>query len=74
MLSNELSNEQLSFICYRVADIPTPRASAVQLPCAGCNAPIWVLVKSPSVPPKICIRCIATPRNRPRDRRNHAAG
>jgi hypothetical protein len=56
MLSNEY--EQLCFICYRVADIPTPRASAVQLPCAGCNAPIWVPVKSPSVPPKICIRCI----------------
>jgi hypothetical protein len=27
MLSNELSNEQLSFICYRVADMPTPLLS-----------------------------------------------
>jgi hypothetical protein len=53
MLSNELSNEQLSFICYRVADMPTPRSLAVQLPCAGCDAPLWVPVKSPSVPPKI---------------------
>ena len=69
MLSNELSNEQLSFICYRVADMPTPRSLAVQLPCAGCDAPLWVPVKSPSVPPKICIRCIDVPRTRPRDRK-----
>ena len=68
MLSNE--HEQFGFICYRVADMPTtPRVSSVQLPCAGCDAPIWVPMSAPSLLPKICIRCIDVPRNRPRDRK-----
>ena len=55
MLSNE--HKQFSFVCYRVADVPTPRVSSVQKPCAGCGAPIWVPTKSPKGLPKICIRC-----------------
>ena len=66
MLSNEFSNEQLSFICYRVAAMPTPRVLSQQWLCAGCDAPIWVPKKSPVALPKICIRCIDVPRNRPR--------
>jgi hypothetical protein len=59
MLSNEFSNEQLSFICYRVADMPTtPRVSSVRLPCTGCDAPIWVPVSAPSLLRKICTRCL----------------
>jgi hypothetical protein len=59
MLSNE--HEQFSFICYRVADMPTtPRVSSVQLPCAGCDAPIWVPMSAPSLLPKICTRCLHT--------------
>ena len=55
MLSNEY--EQLCFVCYRVVDMPTPRVSSVQWPCAGYDAPIWVPKKSPVALPKICIRC-----------------
>ena len=40
MLSNDLSNEQLRFVCYRVADIPTPQVLSHQRPCADCDAPI----------------------------------
>ena len=55
MLSNEY--EQLCFVCYRVADMPTPGASSVPLLCAGCDVPIWVPVSAPCLLPKICIRC-----------------
>ena len=55
MLSNEY--EQLCFVCYRVADAPTPRVPSVQWPCAGCDVPIWVPKKSPVALPKICIHC-----------------
>ena len=59
MLSIE--HEQICFICCRVADMPTtPRVSSVQLPCAGCDAPIWVPMSAPSLLPKICIRCLHT--------------
>ena len=51
MLSNE-HKQLLSFICYRVADMPTPRVPSVRYPCAGCSAPIWVANKWPSAPPK----------------------
>ena len=56
MLSNEHSG-QMCFVCYRVADMPTPRVPSVQGPCVGCGAPIWVAKKSPTALPKICIRC-----------------
>ena len=56
MLSNE-HNEQMCFVCYRVADMPAPRVPSVRRPCAGCDVPIWVPTKSPTAPPKICIRC-----------------
>jgi hypothetical protein len=55
MLSNEY--EQLCFICYRVADMPTPQVLSRQWPCAGCDAPIWVPRKSPVALPKICTHC-----------------
>ena len=55
MLSNE--REQLCFVCYRVADMPTPKVPSVQWWCAGCDTPIWVPKKSPVALPKICIRC-----------------
>jgi hypothetical protein len=55
MLSNEY--EQLCFVCYRIADMPTPRVSSVQWPCAGCDVPVWVPKKSPVALPKICIHC-----------------
>ena len=60
MLSNEhlyAVNEQLCFVCYRVADMPTPRLPSVRWPCTGCDAPIWVPKKSPTALPKICIQC-----------------
>ena len=57
MLSNE--HKQFSFICYRVADTPTPRVSSVQRLCADCSAPIWVPMKSPVALLKICIHCTA---------------
>ena len=50
-------DDRMCFICYRVTDMPTPRAPSVQRPCAGCGAPIWVAKKSPTALPKICIRC-----------------
>jgi len=50
-------DEQMCFVCYRVADMPTPRVPSFQRPCAGCGAPIWVAKKSPTALPKICIRC-----------------
>jgi hypothetical protein len=56
VLSNEYK-QLFSFVCYRVADVPTPRVSSVQRPCAGCDAPIWIPMKSPTPLPKICIRC-----------------
>jgi hypothetical protein len=60
MLSNEhLSNGHLCFVCYRVADMPTPQVLSRQWPCAGCDAPIWVPKKSPVALPKICIHCTA---------------
>jgi len=59
MLSNEYEHEQLCFICYRVADMPTPLVLSRQWPCAGCDAPIWVPKKSPVALPKICIHCTA---------------
>jgi hypothetical protein len=62
MLSNE--HEQLCFVCYRVADMPTPRVSSVQWPCAGCDAPIWVPKKSPVALPKICIHCTGPDKSR----------
>jgi hypothetical protein len=52
-------DKQMCFVCYRVADMPTPRVPSVLRPCAGCDAPIWVSKKSPTAPPKICTRCMA---------------
>ena len=68
-------DKQMCVVCNRVADMPTPRVPSLRCPCAGCSTPIWVANKSPSAPPKICIRCIddldgstkilaATPRDR----------
>ena len=48
---------QMCFVCYRVADMPTPRVPSAQRPCEGCDAPIWVAEKSRTALPKICIRC-----------------
>ena len=56
MLSNVFDN-QMCFVCYRVADMTTPRVTSVRWLCAGCDAPIWVPKKSPTGPPKICTRC-----------------
>jgi hypothetical protein len=50
-------NKQTCFVCSRVADMPTPRVPSVRRPCAGCGALIWVSKKSPTAPPKICLRC-----------------
>ena len=41
MLSNEHEHEQLCFVCYRVADMPTPQVLSRQWPCAICDTPIW---------------------------------
>jgi len=56
MLSNVFDN-QMCFVCYRVADMAAPRVPSVRRPCDGCDAPIWVPKKSPTAPPKICTRC-----------------
>jgi len=51
-------NRQLSVVCYRVADMPTPKVASDQLQCAGCHEAIWVAKNSPVAPPKICIQCV----------------
>ena len=51
-------NQQLCFVCYRVADRPTPKVASRQQECACCRAMIWVARKSPAAHPKICIQCV----------------
>jgi len=51
-------DKHMCFVCYRLADMPTPRVAAGLRLCAGCGAPIWVSKKSSTVPPKICTRCM----------------
>ena len=58
MLSNVFDN-QMCFVCYRVADMAAPRVPSGLRLCAGCGAPIWAPKISPIAPPKICTRCMA---------------
>jgi len=41
-----------------VADMPSPRLDSEQQECVGCREMIWVAIKSPVEPPKICIQCV----------------
>jgi len=51
-------NRQLSVVCYRVADMPTPKVASHQRQCVGCHEVIWVAMDTPMAPPKICIQCV----------------
>jgi len=48
----------LCVVCYRVADMPSPRLDSEQQECVGCREMIWVAIESPAEPPKIFIRCV----------------
>src|SRR5262249_21560793 len=50
-------DRQLCVVCYRVADMPTPRVPSEEQRCANCCEPIWVAKKWPAEPAKICSQC-----------------
>ena len=35
-------DKHMCFVCYQVADMPTPRVSSVRQPCAGCDADLGI--------------------------------
>jgi hypothetical protein len=50
-------DDEIWLVCFRVADMPTPKMTSVRQKCAGCHAPIWVAKKSPAVALKLCLQC-----------------
>lgn len=45
-------------VCYRVEDLPAPRASSVRDKCGKCNEPVWQAKSSP-MKKVVCIQCAA---------------
>jgi len=46
-------NKKICVVCFRVADMPTPKVPSVQGRCTYCGTPVWVAKKSPVAPPKV---------------------
>lgn len=51
-------NKKICVVCFRVADMPTPKVPSVQGRCTYCGTPVWVAKKSPVAPPKVCAHCM----------------
>ena len=48
---------EICVVCFRVADMPTPRMSSVRRKCTHCHAPICVAKGAPAAP-KACLQCV----------------
>jgi hypothetical protein len=48
---------ELCVVCFRVADMPTPRMPSVRRKCVHCHATIWVAKEAPAAP-KACLQCV----------------
>jgi|RhiMetStandDraft_8_1073273.scaffolds.fasta_scaffold06091_2 hypothetical protein len=67
---------EICVVCFRVADMPTPRMPSVRRRCAHCHAGIWVAKGAPAAP-KVCLKCVtgaeakAISRHKSRQHRRH---
>lgn len=60
-----MADDDLTLVCVRTADLPTPRVPSFRGLCARCLATVWRSARSEGwVGPIVCIQCaLADPRD-----------